>query len=67
MSGHTPGPWNAEVKNQYGRTLGFAWNYATREDAIRAAQISADLELRSANPNWKWRKARVIAKAEGKS
>lgn len=50
--------YHAIIVNQYGRYLG-SGDGDTREEAICAANASADEELLHANRNWKWRKART--------
>ncbi len=47
----------ATVQNQYGLLIGDAVG-ATPEEASRLAAEKADQTIRSANPNWKWRKVK---------
>lgn len=54
--------WQAEVSNQYGRPLGEGYG-DSREEAIVEAKKAADRELAHANPHWKWRKAKVVVRA----
>lgn len=61
LTGTTMKRFWARVSNQYKRPLGDGYG-ATREEALKAAHAQADKELRSANPNWKWRKAHVSIK-----
>lgn len=51
----------ARVSNQFKRPLGDGYG-ETRDEALKEAQARADRELRTANPNWKWRKAHVTIK-----
>lgn len=50
--------FEAIARNQYKREIGCGRG-ATREEAIAAARAAAARELRTANPNWKWRIARI--------
>lgn len=48
----------ATIHNQYTRPIGRG-SHVDRAEAIRLAHADADHTLKTANPNWKWRKARV--------
>ena len=53
--------FRAEIFNQFKRRLGDGFADMEQE-AIRLANERADAELRSSNPNWKWRKAKTTCR-----
>lgn len=52
----------ATIQNQYMRLIGCGYG-DTEAAAFVAANIKADKEIASANPHWKWRKAKKTVTA----
>jgi len=55
---NTKSDYYATVQNQYGLLIGDAFG-ATEDEAKSIANKKADEKIKTANPNWKWRKAKI--------